>query len=325
MKPDPLKIVFAGTPDFAASHLRALLDAQHQIIAVYTQPDRPSGRGKKLHPSPVKQIATAAKIPVYQPLSLRDAQAQDELSSLSADLMVVVAYGQILPPLVLTTPRFGCINVHASLLPRWRGAAPIQRAIEAGDPESGVTIMQMDEGLDTGNMLATAHCPIGDQTNAAQLHDELAAVGIPALLEVLKNLPQHLAQGKAQDDNLATYAAKILKPEAKINWREDAELISRKVRAFNPFPICFSHCGDERLKIHAATAQHASTGDLPGTIIRADASGIVVTCGRGQLSIQTLQLPGGKALSAGQILNAKRDQFAPGIILGHSSKAETAL
>lgn len=325
MESAPLRIIFAGTPEFAAMHLRALLNAKHNIIGVYTQPDRPSGRGKKLHSSPVKLIATAAEIPVYQPLSLREEGAQAELKALGADLMIVVAYGQILPPPVLAAPRFGCINVHASLLPRWRGAAPIQRAIEAGDTESGVTIMQMDAGLDTGNMLARASCPITQLTNAAQLHDQLATVGIPALLAVLEDLPQHLSDGVVQDDNLATYAAKILKPEAEINWQEDVELIARKVRAFNPFPVCFSHCDDQRLKVYVGAAQHASASNHPpGTIIRADESGIVVACGNGQLRIETLQLPGGKALSAAQVLNAKRDQLAPGTLLGHSGNAEAS-
>jgi methionyl-tRNA formyltransferase len=324
MKSTPLRIIFAGTPDFAAMHLRALLDAKHHIVAVYTQPDRPSGRGKKLHPSPVKLIAADAEIPVYQPLSLRDEQAQTELADLAADLMIVVAYGQILPAAVLSAPRLGCINVHASLLPRWRGAAPIQRAIEAGDAESGVTIMQMDEGLDTGKMLATARCPITKLTNAAQLHDDLATVGIPALLAVLEQLPQHLADAEVQDDTLATYAAKILKPEAEIDWREDAELIARKVRAFNPFPICFSYCGDERMKIHAATTQSSDSEDQPGTIVQANEHGIVVACGGGQLCIETLQLPGGKVLSAAQILNAKRDQLCLGLVLGHGDSPEVA-
>lgn len=324
MKSTPLRIIFAGTPDFAAMHLRALLDAKHHIVAVYTQPDRPSGRGKKLHPSPVKLVAAHAEIPVYQPLSLRDEQAQTELNELAADLMIVVAYGQILPTAVLSAPRLGCINVHASLLPRWRGAAPIQRAIEAGDAESGVTIMQMDEGLDTGKMLATARCRISALTNAAQLHDELATVGIPALLAVLEQLPQHLAGGEVQDDTLATYAAKILKPEAEIDWQEDAELIARKVRAFNPFPICFSYCGDERIKIHTATAETSSSEDKPGTITQANENGIVVACSSGQLCIETLQLPGGKALSAAQVLNAKRDQLYSGVVLGRSDSDETA-
>jgi methionyl-tRNA formyltransferase len=312
-----LRIIFAGTPEFAASHLRGLLRSRHNVIAVYTQPDRPAGRGKKLQSSAVKQIAVGAGVPVFQPASLRDEQAQQELANLGADLMIVVAYGLILPQAVLEAPKQGCLNVHASLLPRWRGAAPIQRAIEAGDMQSGITIMEMDAGLDTGNMLAIARCPITDDTTAASLHDELATLGMPLLLDVLDSLPEHLANGAQQDDDIATYASKILKPEAEIDWREDAEEISRKVRAFNPFPICFTLLGDERLKVHSAAAIHdADVTGRPGSIFQSTAMGIIVACGSGQLSISKLQLPGGKALSAEQMLNAKSALFSPGVMLG---------
>ena len=255
MKNSPLRIVFAGTPEFAAIHLRGLLQSQHQLVGVYTQPDRPAGRGKKLQSSPVKQMAQAADIEVFQPASLRNEAAQQELAALGADVMVVVAYGLILPQEILDAPRIACLNVHASLLPRWRGAAPIQRAIEAGDAESGVTIMQMDAGLDTGNMLATASCAIDRNTTAASLHDQLAELGLPLLLEVLDSLPQHLASGRVQNEELATYAPKILKPEAEIDWRESAELVAGKIRAFNPFPISYTFLGGERLKVHAAHAR----------------------------------------------------------------------
>ena len=317
-----LRIIFAGTPEFAAVHLRALLHSPHQLVAVYTQPDRPAGRGKKLQASAVKKLAEEAGVEVYQPPSLGDEQAQQVLAGLGADVLVVVAYGLILPQAVLDTPRIACLNVHASLLPRWRGAAPIQRAIEAGDSESGVTIMQMDAGLDTGNMLATASCALNEKTTAAALHDQLADMGVPLLLQVLDTLPEHLAKGRVQDDKLATYASKILKPEAKIDWRESAEVVGRKIRAFNPFPISYTMLGDDRLKIHAASATNeAPVVACPGTVVDSVAAGITVACGRGQLHISRLQLPGGKALSTEQMLNARSALFAPGTVLGQGPEA----
>lgn len=308
-----LRIVFAGTPEFAALHLKALIDSKHQLISVYTQPDRPAGRGRKPQASPVKQVAEHAGIPVHQPLSLRDEAEQQRLASLDADVLVVVAYGLILPQPILDTPRLGCLNVHASLLPRWRGAAPIQRAIEAGDSETGITIMQMDAGLDTGDMLATALCPIGPETTAASLHDELAEIGAPLLTAVLDDLERCQSEAEVQDDAMATYAHKILKPEAALDWRRDAVSLDRAVRAFNPFPVCFSTLGGERVKIwQSCPAGTAVLPEPPGTILRADRDGILVNCGRGQLNIQHLQLPGGKALSAEQILNSRSELFAPG-------------
>ena len=311
-----LRIIFAGTPEFAAIHLEGLLSSRHQLVGVYTQPDRPAGRGKKLQASPVKQMAEHAGIPVFQPGSLKIEEDQQILANIGADVMVVVAYGLILPQAVLDTPSMGCLNVHASLLPRWRGAAPIQRAIEAGDRETGITIMQMDAGLDTGNMLASAQCPINSDTTAASLHDELATLGMPALLRVLDTLPEHLASGQKQNDELANYAAKILKPEAEIDWREDAEIIARKIRAFNPFPICFTFLGGERLKIHTAKITlEPLPAAPPGAILSATSTGIVVACGTGALCISKLQLPGGKALNAEQVLNARSALFAPGTTL----------
>jgi len=313
----PLRVIFAGTPEFAASHLRGLLDSRHELVAVYTQPDRPAGRGKKLQASPVKQMAEAAGIEIFQPPSLRSEEAQRQLADLGADVMIVVAYGLILPQEVLDTPRLACINVHASLLPRWRGAAPIQRAIEAGDRESGVTIMQMDAGLDTGNMLATASCAIGTDTNAGALHDQLADLGMPLLLEVLDSLPEHLASSRKQNSELATYASKILKPEAEIDWRESAETVARKIRAFNPFPISYTFLDQGRLKIHAAhSAQEAAETASPGTILEATSTSIIVACGAGQLHISRLQLPGGKALATEQMLHARSALFTPGTTLG---------
>ena len=313
----PLRIVFAGTPDFAAQHLKALLTSPHQVVAVYTQPDRPAGRGKKLQASPVKQLAESSKVPVLQPATLRNDTEAAQLSALKPDVLVVVAYGLILPQAILDVPRLGCLNVHGSLLPRWRGAAPIQRAVEAGDEQSGVTIMQMEAGLDTGNMLASAMCPIGPTTTSASLHDDLAEAGAPLLLEVLNDLPQHLSKGISQQDFQATYANKILKSEAQIGWQQSAGTIARSIRAFNPFPICFTTLGEQRLKIWEAWViacpDHQQT---PGTIAAATRDGIVVWCGQDQLNITRAQLPGGKVLSVEQILSAKSEQFAPGTCLG---------
>jgi methionyl-tRNA formyltransferase len=305
----PLRLVFAGTPDFAAAHLRALLDWPGcEVIAVYSQPDRPAGRGKKLAASPVKQLALDHDLPVYQPQSLRHADAQAELRALAADVMVVVAYGLILPQPVLDAPRLGCVNVHASLLPRWRGAAPIQRAIEAGDAETGVTIMQMDAGLDTGPMLHTVRCPIAADETAATLHDRLAAIGAPALLETLAQLAAGTARPQPQDDSLGCYAAKIDKAEAVIDWHRPAAEIERRIRAFNPFPIACTDIGSQRVKIHAA-APAAGSGE-PGTLL--PGAGIRVACGEGALDLQVLQLPGGKALPARDVLNGHATLFTPG-------------
>ena len=313
MAQTPLRLIFAGTPDFAALHLKALIDSEHQLLAVYTQPDRPAGRGKRLQGSPVKQLAERCALPVRQPPTLRDPETQAQLAALGADVLVVVAYGLILPGPVLDAPRLGCLNVHASLLPRWRGAAPIQRAIEAGDTETGVTIMQMDAGLDTGDMLATARCPIDPRTTAATLHDSLAELGAPLLLKVLADLPAFQRAASPQDDALATYAGKIEKSEAAIDWRLDCGRLERRIRAFNPFPVCYSELDGERVKIwEALPAGTARLPGAPGTILRADREGILVNCGTGQLSLQRLQLPGGRILETEQLLHARRALFAPG-------------
>ncbi len=313
MAANSLRLIFAGTPDFAAHHLDALLDSPHEVVAVYTQPDRPAGRGKKLQASPVKQRALAAQLPVLQPPTLRDEQAQAELAAFNADVMIVVAYGLLLPQPVLDAPRLGCLNVHASLLPRWRGAAPIQRAIEAGDSDTGVTIMQMDAGLDTGAMLATARCTITADTTAASLHDTLAGLGAPCLLQVLADLPAHQQQAQPQNDTDATYAAKIQKEEARIDWQQESIVLARQIRAFNPFPVSFSELGGQRVKIWAADVS-AENGQSqpPGTILSSDKQGIVVQCGEGSLRLQMLQLPGGKALAAADILNARGELFTAG-------------
>jgi methionyl-tRNA formyltransferase len=317
-----LKLIFAGTPDFSAIHLAALIESEHQLIAVYTQPDRPAGRGKKLQASPVKKLALEQGIPVYQPQSLRDPQEQACLAALGADVMVVVAYGLILPAEVLSAPAFGCLNVHASLLPRWRGAAPIQRAIEAGDNTSGTTVMQMDVGLDTGDMLATANCEIGPETTAAALHDKLASQGAPLLVKVLSDLERYQANATAQNDENANYASKILKGEAELDWTQAATTLDRAIRAFNPFPVCFTHLQGQRIKVwQAQAAGNAPLTEAAGTILRADRNGILVNCGEGQLNIQRLQLPGGKPLTADQVLNGSSELFTPGASFTLSGQA----
>ena len=323
MPENALRLLFAGTPDFAATHLKSLIDSKHQLLGVYTQPDRPAGRGKKLQASPVKRLAEAAGLPVYQPPSLKEYAAQQELAGLGADVLVVVAYGLILPRAVLDAPRLGCLNVHASLLPRWRGAAPIQRAIEAGDRETGITIMQMDEGLDTGDMLASASCPIGMDTTAASLHRELGALGAPLLLQVLDDLPGHQRRALKQDEDRANYAHKILKQEAEIDWARDSVDLNLAIRAFNPFPVCFTTLSGERIKIwQAAPVRGAADPITPGTILKADREGILVSCGKGQLRIERLQLPGGKPLSAEQVLNARSELLAPGQVFSCPSPGE---
>jgi len=314
----PLRLVFAGTPAFASAHLEALLRwPGADIVAAYTQPDRPAGRGKKLSASPVKILAQEHGIPVLQPRTLRDAAAQAELAALAPDVMVVVAYGLILPAPVLAAPRLGCINVHGSILPRWRGAAPIQRAIEAGDSESGVTIMLMDEGLDTGAMLHIARCPIGPHDTAADLHDRLAELGPPALIETLTALAQGTAQPQAQDDAHSCYAAKIEKSEAAIDWTLDAAVIDRRIRAFNPFPIAYTTLHGERIKVHRAEPGPSAAAEA-GTLLRADAGGLVVACGSGSVKILALQLEGGKVLDCAAVLNGRAELFCPGRRFDHA-------
>ncbi len=306
-----MRIVFAGTPEFAAQHLQALLDVKRQVVAVYTQPDRPAGRGQKLMPSPVKQLALQHDIPVYQPQTLRDPAAQAELDGLQADLMVVVAYGLILPQAVLDMPRLGCINSHASLLPRWRGAAPIQRAIEAGDGESGVTVMQMEAGLDTGPMLLKVSTPITGDDTGGTLHDRLADLGSHALVEAVSALEAGTLKGEIQDDSLATYAHKLNKDEARLDWQRPAVELERLVRAFNPWPICQGSLDGVPVKIHAARFS-TGQGGAPGQIIEAGKDGLTVACGEGSLTLTRLQLPGGKALGVADVINSRREQFAVG-------------
>jgi methionyl-tRNA formyltransferase len=297
-----VKIIFAGTPHFAASALAAL-HKEHQIVAVLTQPDRPSGRGMQLTASPVKQLALQHGLPVIQSVSLRSEQAQQEIAALDADVMVVAAYGLILPKVVLEMPRFGCLNIHASLLPRWRGAAPIQRAILAGDSETGITIMQMDVGLDTGDMLLRSKCPIEACDNAETLHDKLAEMGAVSILEVLRLLEKNLLTPAKQDNDAACYAAKLLKGEGLIDWRQDAEQIARAVRAYNPFPGCQGKLNDVVIKVWQVDVCADKQG-APGDILLVDKQGVTVACGKDALTLKVLQRPGGKAQPAVQFLQA---------------------
>ncbi|WP_299731510.1 methionyl-tRNA formyltransferase [uncultured Endozoicomonas sp.] len=307
-----LRIVFAGTPEFASAHLQAILNTHHEVIGVYSQPDRPAGRGQKLMPSPVKKLALEHNIPVYQPKSLRNEEAQQELSSLNADLMVVVAYGLILPQVVLDTPKLGCINVHGSILPRWRGAAPIQRAVEAGDTESGVTIMQMDAGLDTGDMLLKAFCPIHAHDTSANLHDRLIEVGQPALVEALDKIAKGQLQPEKQDDALANYAHKMSKEEAKLNWQSASVTLDRQIRAFNPWPVATTVLDDTNIRVWEAEPLSESSDQKPGTLIKAHKDGLDIACSEGTLRIKKLQLAGSRAMTVQELLNSKKEMFSAG-------------
>ena len=305
-----LRVVFGGTPDFAAYHLQALIDNGCNIVGVYTQPDRPAGRGKKLTASPVKDIATAQDLPLFQPETLKTDAARETLRQLEPDVFVVVAYGLIVPADVLEIPRYGCINVHASLLPRWRGAAPIQRAIEAGDSHTGVTIMQMDAGLDTGDMLLKAECEIGDSDTAGTLHDKLARLGAPALLETLNAMARGDLHPERQDDRLSTYAPKITKQEARIDWSAPAQFIDRRIRAFNPFPVTFTTLHGEPLRIWVARV--VSVAGDPGRVLATAETGVTVGCGQGALCITEAQLPGKRRMAIADILRGNPDLFSVG-------------
>jgi methionyl-tRNA formyltransferase len=310
----PLKVVFAGTPDFAAVALRALIDSRHQVIAVYTQPDRPAGRGRKLQASPVKKLAEENNIPVYQPESLKGDEQQQELKNLDADIMIVAAYGLILPQAVLDIPKMGCLNIHASLLPRWRGAAPIQRAILAGDSETGITIMQMNAGLDTGDMLSTTSCPINKAETGGSLHDKLAELGAHSLLTTLDDLQAGNLSAVPQDDELATYAHKLDKQEAQLDWQQSAQQLHNQVRAFNPWPVAFFMIEDKAVRVWQTEVidEQDTSGNLPGTVIRANKKGIDIACGQGALRLLQLQPPGKKPMDAASFLNGRSDWLAIG-------------
>jgi len=307
-----VRLVFAGTPDFAATALKALIADGHTIVGVYSQPDRPAGRGRKLQPSPVKQVALDHEIPVFQPETLKTPEAQKQLADLHPDVMIVAAYGLILPKAVLDIPTHGCMNIHASLLPRWRGAAPIQRAIAAGDDETGITIMQMDEGLDTGAMLLKSLTAIDDSDTGGSLHDRLAELGGNAIIKALELLQKSELTGEPQNDELACYASKLSKTEGHIDWATDATVIERLVRAFNPWPGTYTDLGDQRIRIHEARALVTTSDGLPGTVIQRDREGIDIACGNGTLRITRLQLPGSRAQSVNDLINGGKELLMPG-------------
>jgi methionyl-tRNA formyltransferase len=309
---DSLRIVFAGTPDFSVPPLRALLASPHRVVGVYTQPDRPAGRGRKLTPSPVKAEAVAANIPVFQPATLKDADAQRQLAALEPDLMVVVAYGLLLPQAVLDIPRLGCVNIHASLLPRWRGAAPIQRAILAGDAETGVGIMRMEAGLDTGPVFLEKRLPIELDDTAGSLHDKLAKLGAEALMAALPGIADGGLVPATQDDSQASYAKKLDKAEANIDWTRPAARIARQVHAFNPWPVAQTRFEDAVLRIWNAKPVKGEAG-APGMVMAANRSGIDVATGDGLLRVTRLQMPGKKPVSAADFINAYPIQ---GVMLG---------
>lgn len=307
-----LRICFAGTPAFAAAHLSALLEADYNIVAVYTQPDRPSGRGKKLQPSPVKELAVKNDLALYQPASLKSSEQQQILSELQADLLLVVAYGLILPKAILDTPKVACINVHASLLPRWRGAAPIERALLAGDKETGVTIMLMDEGLDTGDMLNTESVSIEDDDTRVDLENKLVAAGQKALLDTLENLGKHLQNPIKQDDSAATYAAKLNKSESLINWNMSADTVNKQVRAGVGRNPAFTFLNNQRLRILSAKVLSESQQSIPGLITSLAKDSFSVSCLNSSLQVQLVQLPGKKAMSVRDIRNSRPSFFASG-------------
>ncbi|MCQ8891710.1 methionyl-tRNA formyltransferase [Pseudoalteromonas carrageenovora] len=314
----PLRIIFAGTPDFAARHLQALIQSEHQIVGVYSQPDRPAGRGKKLKASEVKALALEQNLPVFQPQSLKNDDALVELKNLNADIMIVVAYGLILPKAILEAPRLGCLNVHGSILPRWRGAAPIQRAIWAGDEQTGVTIMQMDEGLDTGDMLHISRCAINADETSASLYTKLAELGPDALIETVNKLAKGELKAEPQNDELANYAKKLSKDEANIDWSMDAAQIERNIRSFNPWPVCFTQMGEQTVKIYQAQVVD-QTGNA-GQVLSSDKTGVVVACGKHAICITQLQPQGKKPMAISDFLNGRSDWVTPGTVLGENNE-----
>lgn len=314
-------LVFAGTPEFAATVLAALLASPHRVLAVYTQPDRPAGRGRRTTASPVKRLAMAQDLPVEQPRSLAGGDARRVLAGYEADAMIVAAYGLLLPPAILETPRLGCINVHASLLPRWRGAAPVQHAILAGDRETGISIMQMDAGLDTGPVLMRAACPIRDDDTAGDLQDRLAELGAATLVEALAGLATGALHPEPQDESLATHAGRIAKADGLMDWTLPAVELARRVRAFNPWPVAYTLLPatggkgpGERLRIWTAEALAEDDGAPPGTVLASGTRGIHVATGRGTLRILTLQATGKRVMDSRDYLNARA--LAPGTVLG---------
>jgi methionyl-tRNA formyltransferase len=307
-----LRIVFAGTPEFAVPTLKFLLNSPHEIVAVYTQPDRPAGRGQKIKESPVKQIALQHNIPVIQPLTLRNIEEQQRIQQFAPDIMVVVAYGLILPSEVLVIPKYGCVNIHPSLLPRWRGAAPIQRAILAGDVNTGVTIMQMNEGMDTGPLLKQVECAILPSETSSELHDRLSTVGAALLLTTLDDIERYEIQAQAQSEIGVTYAAKIDKSEALIDWRQSAAFLLNQIRGLNPWPAAHTHWKDKILKIWLAEVIAQSSSLAPGTIVQINKQGLDIATGSGVLRLLKVQLPGGRPLSIADFMNAHSQSLMPG-------------
>jgi methionyl-tRNA formyltransferase len=305
-----LSLIFAGTPEFSVAPLEALVASRHRVLAVYTQPDRPAGRGQQVTMSAVKQCALKHRLPVEQPSTLKDPAAVERLAQYQADLMIVVAYGLLLPKTVLDTPRLGCVNIHASLLPRWRGAAPIQRAIQAGDEESGVTIMQMDVGLDTGPMLLERVTPISARETGSSLHDRLSTLGAEAVIEAIDAIASGQAAPREQPKEGATYAAKIRKEEALIDWSKSAVEIDRQVRAFNPWPIAETRWNGQQLRIWEALPLDKNPSAAPGTVIATSSEGIEVATGQGTLQLTRVQAAGRKAMAAADFLRAHRPEGA---------------
>lgn len=317
-----LRVIFAGTPDFAASALDALIknkkntDNDIEVIAVYTQPDRPAGRGRQLKASPVKELALEYSIEVHQPLNFKQQDDLDTLKQLKPDLMIVAAYGIILPESVLNTPSLGCINIHASLLPRWRGAAPIQRAIISGDTQTGITIMQMDKGLDTGDMILKTTCDIDANDTGSSLHDKLAELGASTMLEALKLIQQGEITTTKQDDAQACYAHKLNKEEALIDWQQSAEQISQQVRAFNSWPVAQTHFDKKVIRIWQANisdgSSRSNSNNIAGEILEINKEGVIVGCGKGYVVITELQLSGAKRMLVKDLLNGRPDFFKVG-------------
>lgn len=320
----PLNVIFAGTPDFAAKHLEALIQSEHNIVAVYCPPDKPAGRGKKLTACATKNLALAHDLRVEQPQNFKEVSDQETLAQLNADIMVVVAYGLLLPKVILDTPKYGCINVHGSILPKWRGAAPIQRSLEMGDQETGVTIMQMDIGLDTGDMILTSTCPITELDTSATLYEKLAELGPTSLLESLSLIAKGEHQSIPQNDELSTYATKLDKAEAELDWQLPAAVLDRKIRAYIPWPVAqftFKEGTKEhRIRVWQASVVESNDSNKSGTIIQTDKHGIVVATGEHALRIESLQLPGKKALSAGDVLNSRSAWFAPDLSINGSAE-----
>lgn len=307
-----MKIIFAGTPEIAATPLQALIDSDHEVVAVYTQPDRPSGRGRKLTPSPTKELAIAHNIPVEQPLNFKSTSSIETLNTYNADIMVVMAYGIIVPQAVLDTPKKGCINIHVSLLPRWRGAAPIQHAILAGDKESGVTIMQMDIGLDTGDILKQQCCAINQSDTSGNLHDNLAKLSPSLLLQTLDEIEKNTMQPVAQNNVGATYAHKITKANAQLQWHESAEKLERMVRGYQPFPVAYFILNEKAIRVWQASIIKTENKKPAGEILQANKHGLVIQTGNEALCITKMQLPGKKPMAVADILNANKDTFATG-------------